>query len=157
MKAKFGDENPTWKKDTLWSENFNLTIEQNQSKFKVMYVGFVIKNMSTCICYIISKMYIYSDVKVCRHDCRYVKVRFKIPWMSNFSDLHFMFWLFNLAFCIIYKLKMNSEFENVRKKVLIWQSFLKSWIITRPENNVKTICRYVHFQISRLRIELRQT
>ena len=46
--------------------------------------------------------------------------------MSDFSDLHFIFWLFILAFCIVYNLTMNSEFENVRKNVLIWQSFFKS-------------------------------
>ena len=63
---------------------------------------------------------------VCRYDCRYVKVRFKFPWMVDFTDLHFIFWLFFLDFCIVYNLAMNSEFENVRKKVLNWQSSFKS-------------------------------
>ena len=43
--------------------------------------------------------------------------------MIDFSDLHIIFWLFILAFCIVYNLTMNSEIENVRKKVLNWQSF----------------------------------
>ena len=47
--------------------------------------------------------------------------------MIDFSDLHFIFWLFILAFCIVYKLTMNSELENVRKKVLNWQSFLNPY------------------------------
>ena len=43
--------------------------------------------------------------------------------MIDFSDLHFIFWLFILALCIVYNLTMNSEFENVRKNVLNSQSF----------------------------------
>ena len=38
--------------------------------------------------------------------------------MIDFSDLHFIFWLFIVTFCIVYNLTMNSKFENVRKKVL---------------------------------------
>ena len=47
--------------------------------------------------------------------------------MIDFSDLHFIFWLFILAFCIVYNLTMNSELENVRKKVFNWQSFLNPY------------------------------
>ena len=32
----------------------------------------------------------------------------------------------NLGFCFVYNLTIKSEFENVRKKVLNWQSFFKS-------------------------------
>ena len=46
--------------------------------------------------------------------------------MGDVSDLHFIFWLFNLAFCIVYNLTINLEFENVRKKNLNWKSFIKS-------------------------------
>ena len=38
-----------------------------------------------------------------------------------------MFWLFILAFYIVYNLRMNSEFKNVRKEVLKRLSFFKSW------------------------------
>ena len=56
------------------NENFNFTIVQKQSKFKVIYVGFFnLKNRSIRICHINSKLYIYSDLKYCRYDCRYVK------------------------------------------------------------------------------------
>ena len=60
-----------------------------------------------------------------RYDCRYVKFRFKFSWMVDFTDWHFIFWLFILAFCIVYNLTMNSEFENVCKKLLMWQSSFK--------------------------------
>ena len=45
--------------------------------------------MSIFICYIQSKICIYSDVKICRYGCRYVKIRFKFPGKSDFSDLQF--------------------------------------------------------------------
>ena len=82
--------------------------------------------MLICISYIKSKMYFYSDVKLCRYDGRNVKTSLKFPWINDFIDRHFIFRLIILAFCIVYNLTMNSEFENFRKKVINWQSFFKS-------------------------------
>ena len=102
LKAEFGDKIPPWKIDTIWNENFNITVQQNQSKFTVINVGFFKQNVSICICYIKLKMNIHSDVNFGRYDCRYVKICFKFPWMSDF------------------------KFKNIRKKVLNLQSVFKS-------------------------------
>ena len=90
-----------------------------------------------------SKMYFYSDIKFCRYDCRYLKIRFKFPWMSHFSDLHFMSWFFILAFCIVYDLTMSSEIEKVRKKVLNWHFFkiLQQNLFQQPVLKIFTITK----------------
>ena len=59
-----------------WRLNSNLK-ERHVTKETIIYVGVLMKNISIGICYIKSKMYIYSDVKFCRYDCRYVKIRIK--------------------------------------------------------------------------------
>ena len=68
--------------------------------------------------------------------------------MIDFSDLHFSFWLFILAFCIVYNLTMNSDLGNVRKKVLNWQSFLNfNCFIQILYDELKFISGLVHHKV----------
>ena len=64
--------------------------------------------------------------------------------MIDFSDLHFIFWLFILAFCIVYKRTMNSEFENVSKKCK-GNQFVKLKLLPIFKTNVFDL--YFHRQV----------